>query len=131
MMGLPAGVELGDVASVLAPVAVVTVALRALPFSFVHRLAGSEFLRRLSVTMPIGVMVVLVVYTIVGYLPFGGGTGDSSAGSGSFSWSATWSALWPALAASAATAAVHLWRRSVGLSILVGTALYMVLVNLL
>lgn len=65
--GLPDGVTLGMVAAVLIPVGIVTVLLRALPFSMLRVLKGSPFIDFLAVLMPIGVMTVLVAYTLVGY----------------------------------------------------------------
>lgn len=65
--GLPEGVSLGMVAAVLIPVGIVTVLLRALPFSMLRVLKGSPFIDFLAVLMPVGVMTVLVAYTLVGY----------------------------------------------------------------
>lgn len=107
--GLPEGVSLGMVAAVLVPVGIVTLALRALPFSALRLLKGSPVVEFLGATMPVGVMTVLVVYIIFG-------TPDGE--------------VWPALAAAVFTLAVHVrWRRA-GLSVAAGTGLYMVLVNL-
>lgn len=72
-MGLPADVTPAMVWAVLIPVCIVTVALRALPFSFLKLLKGSPFIEFLGVYMPVGVMTVLVVYTI-------GGATDSPGG---------------------------------------------------
>lgn len=102
------------VAAVLIPVAIVTVALRALPFSFLRLLKGSPFIDFLGATMPVGVMTVLVIYTFASIAQ------DTDIPHG----------LPAALLAGAVTLALHAWRRRAGLSILVGTALYMVLVNL-
>ncbi|GAB3080291.1 branched-chain amino acid transporter permease [Corynebacterium aquatimens] len=110
--GLPDGVTLPMVAAVLIPVAIVTVALRALPFAFIKAVQGSPLIEFLRATMPVGVMVVLVAYTLAS-------TRDQPGG------------LWAALAATAATIAFHAWRRRPGLSILAGTVVYMLLVNLL
>lgn len=111
-MGLPTGVSLGMVAAVLIPVAIVTVLLRALPFSFLRLLEGSPVIQFLGATMPVGVMTVLVIYTL-------SGTRDAPGG------------IWAALLAAGITLALHAWKRRAGLSILVGTATYMVLVNLI
>lgn len=100
--GLPDGVFLGMVAAVLIPVGIVTVLLRVLK--------GSPFIDFLAVLMPVGVMTVLVAYTLVGY-----------AGSPAH--------LASALIALAATLALHWWKRRADLSIFAGTALYMLLVN--
>lgn len=109
-MGLPEGISLAMVAGVLIPVGVVTVLLRALPFSFLRLLKGSPLIEFLGLLMPVGVMTVLVVYTLSGAAPSSGG-------------------VWAALGAASLTLALHAWRRSAALSILVGTAAYMALVN--
>ena len=109
-MGLPETVTPGMVWAVLIPVCFVTVALRALPFSFLKLLKGSPFIEFLGLYMPVGVMTVLVVYTI-------GGAADAPGG------------IAAALIASAVTLGLHAWRRAPGLSIFTGTLLYMVLVN--
>lgn len=108
---MPAGVTLASVAAVLLPIAVVTVLLRQLPFNFIKTLGDSPLVSLLGLTMPVGVMTVLVVYAA-------GGLVDAP------------SDLLPVAIGVAATAALHLWRRSAGLSIFVGTAVYMILVNL-
>lgn len=110
-MGLPEAVSPSMVWAVLIPVCIVTVALRAFPFSFLKLLKGSPFIEFLGVYMPVGVMTVLVVYTI-------GGSAESPGGVGA------------ALIASTVTLGLHAWRRSPGLSIFTGTLLYMALVNL-
>lgn len=110
-MGLPTGVSLGMVAAVLIPVAIVTVLLRALPFSFLRLLKGSPVIQFLGATMPVGVMTVLVIYTV----------SDSRDNPGG---------IWAALLAAGFTLLLHAWKRRAGLSILGGTAIYMVLVNL-
>lgn len=111
-MSLPAGVSPGMVWAVLIPVAVVTLALRALPFAFKQLLRGSPLLDFLGIAMPVGVMTVLVVYSI-------SGTHDAPGG------------VLAALIAAAVTFALHAWRRSMALSIIGGTACYMLLVNCL
>lgn len=110
-LGLPEGVTLSSVALVLLPVAVVTFMLRWLPFSAVKLLKGSALMSMLAVTMPVGVMVVLVMYTL--------STARGATGG-----------LIPALIATAVTLLVHWWRRDCGLSIIGGTVFYMILVNL-
>lgn len=98
----------------------VTVALRWAPFAFIRVLRGSELVRFLGVTMPVGVMVALVAYTLVDRM---GLVGDAGAGSGD---PGGW---WAAPVALAVTIGLHLWRHSAALSILAGTAVYVVLVN--
>lgn len=107
---MPNGVTPGMVFAVLIPMFVVTVALRALPFSLLKYLKGSEFMSVLGRTMPVGVMTVLVVYTWYGQLEMPGGS------------------LSVAIAV-AITLLLHLWRRDTGLSIVGGTVAYMILVN--
>ncbi|TVU82065.1 branched-chain amino acid ABC transporter permease [Corynebacterium aurimucosum] len=108
---MPAGVTLASIFAVLIPVGIVTVVLRWLPFAFVKALKGSQFISMLGFTMPVGVMTVLVVYTLFGQARDTG-------------------IIVAPLVAAAVTAALHLWRRNSGLSIFGGTAFYMVLVNL-
>lgn len=109
-MGLPAGVDATMVAAVLIPVGLVTLLLRALPFGVRRTLGESQLVHVLGVTMPVGVMTILVVYTLTGQREAPGG-------------------LVPALIAIAATFVVHLCFRRPAVSILLGTVVYMVLVN--
>ncbi|RNE48114.1 AzlD domain-containing protein [Corynebacterium alimapuense] len=109
--GLPEGVSLVGTLAVLVPIALVTVALRWLPFGFVRALKGSDLFGLLGRMMPVGVMVVLVVYTL---------SGQSAAPGG----------IYAALLAVVATLGLHWLRRDSGLSILGGTVVYLVLVNL-
>ncbi|MFA1432918.1 branched-chain amino acid transporter permease [Corynebacterium diphtheriae] len=109
--GLPDGISLLSVFAVIIPVAIVTVLLRQIPFAAVRLLNGSPLMGLLAMTMPVGVMVVLVMYTLYGSLEAPGG-------------------LVAALIASIGTLVLHWLRRNPGLSIMGGTALYMVLVNL-
>lgn len=108
---MPAGVTLTPILAVLVPVGIVTVLLRWFPFAFVKALKGSQFISMLGFTMPVGVMTVLVVYTVFGQMR---DTGNVLA----------------PIAAAAVTAGLHLWRRNSGLSIFGGRLFYMALVNL-
>lgn len=110
MMGLPEGVSLGAVLAVMVPVAVVTLILRAAPFSVRRSLGSSNLVQLLGVTMPVGVMIVLVVYTLAGQVGHPGG-------------------LVPGLIAVAVTLVLQLWAKRPAVSILGGTVVYMVLVN--
>ncbi len=89
--------------------AVVTVLLRAAPFAVLRRFADSELTQFLGATMPVGVMVVLVAYSLTGvdFLepPYGA----------------------PSVIGVLATVAVHHSRRNALFSIVVGTGAYMVL----
>ncbi|QRQ67668.1 branched-chain amino acid transporter permease [Corynebacterium tuberculostearicum] len=107
---MPAGVTLASIAAVLVPVGLVTVVLRQLPFSFVKWMKDSQFFSVLGMMMPVGVMTILVVYTV---------HGQSSAPGG----------IWAALLGVVVTFLLHLWKRDSALSIFGGTAFYMLLVN--
>ncbi|MFI8998150.1 branched-chain amino acid transporter permease [Streptomyces sp. NPDC053542] len=98
-----------DTSYVIAAVAVsaaVTWALRALPFAVLAPLRASAAVHYLSARMPVGVMVILTVYTLRDLTP-----PDALP-------------IGPALAA---TLALHFWRRNAVLSILGGTALHVLL----
>ncbi|KAA0918289.1 branched-chain amino acid transporter permease [Dietzia sp. ANT_WB102] len=86
----------------------VTLALRAAPFLALTRLRDSGVVRYLGSTMPAGVMVVLVVYTLR----------DTTTELGSWA---------PAAVALMLTLAVHLAFRRAAVSIVLGTATYMLL----
>ena len=107
---MPAGVSLSMVAAVLLPICVVTLLLRELPFSFIKALKGSQFIGLLGMTMPVGVMTVLVFYTVYGQKEAPGG-------------------ILAALIGVAITAGLHWWRKSSAFSIFGGTAAYVLLVN--
>jgi branched-subunit amino acid transport protein AzlD len=103
-----------DVPYLFAAVAVaagVTWALRALPFAALTPLRASATVRYLSTRMPAGVMLILLVYCLRD-LPV---TRPDR--------------LIAPLAALATTIGLHLWRRSALLSIVGGTAVYVVLAN--
>lgn len=108
---MPAGVTLGGVLAVLIPICIVTIALRQLPFSFIKALKRSELIGVLGLMMPVGVMVVLVIYTVFGQLEAPGG-------------------LIASLLGVAVTLGLHIAFKRAGLSIVGGTAAYMILVNL-
>lgn len=108
--GLPEGVDLTNTLLILGGICVVTVVLRALPFAAMRFFRESALVAWLGIAMPVGVMIVLVMYTLVGSTDKPGGLGA-------------------ALLAVVFTVALHLWKRSATWSILLGTALYVVLVN--
>lgn len=101
----------GYLFAVLATILVITFALRALPFAVLEPLRGSALMAALSRWMPAGIMTILVVYTLK----------DVSLGTG-------WHGLPEALAL-AVTVGLHLWRHNALVSILGGTAVYVLLVN--
>ena len=63
---MPAGVTLASIVTVLVPIGLITVVLRQLPFSFVKWMKDSQFFSLLGMMMPVGVMTILVVYTVHG-----------------------------------------------------------------
>lgn len=92
--------------------AAVTWALRALPFAALAPLRSSSAVQYLSMRMPAGVMIILVVYSVRD-LPL---TEVHS--------------LVP-LAALVTTVGLHLWRRNALLSIVGGTAVHVLLTSTL
>lgn len=105
--GLPENVRAGNAVAVVTAMGLVTLILRLLPFLAARYMRGA-LMRRLAVTMPVGVMVVLLVYL---------GTHGETA--------------WKMGAGIAAAVLLHVWRGNAALSILGSTVLYMLLVNLL
>jgi branched-subunit amino acid transport protein AzlD len=103
-----------DTPYLLAAVAVsaaVTWSLRALPFTALARLRASAAVGYLSARMPLGVMVILVAYSLRN-LPL-----------------ADPPQALPAVLALAVTLGLHLWRRNPVLSILGGTAVHVALAS--
>ena len=101
----------GYVLAALTTIFVITFALRALPFAVLEPLRASPYIAFLSRYMPVGIMLILVVYTLR-TVPLTSG----------------WRGL-PEAVALAVTIGLHLWRRNALVSILVGTGTYVVLVN--
>jgi branched-subunit amino acid transport protein AzlD len=91
--------------------AAVTWALRILPFAALAPMRDSAIVKYLSVHMPVGVMVILALYTL---------RGAPRAGL-----DLAWLVIGVLV-----TAGLHLWRGQALLSILVGTASYVALVSL-
>ncbi|MDO4243835.1 MAG: AzlD domain-containing protein [Actinomyces sp.] len=89
----------------LVVVAAITYACRIAPFALLRGRGRSPLLSFLSTAMPLGVMIVLVAYTV----------GQVSLDP------ATWL---PPATGIGATAGLHLWRRSIALSLIGGTAVY-------
>jgi branched-subunit amino acid transport protein AzlD len=98
------------IAVLVAVSAAVTWALRLLPFAALAPMRDSAIVRYLSVHMPVGVMVILALYTVAG-APRAG-----------------LDLAWLAVGV-VATAGLHLWRGQALLSILVGTTAYVTLVS--
>lgn len=93
--------------------AAVTWALRALPFAALAPMRHSATVRYLSVHMPVGVMVMLAIYTLH-----------------SAPRETSRDVLWLVVGV-VVTAGLQLWRRQALLSILVGTVVYVALVSTL
>ncbi len=103
--------DTGYLISVVAVSAAITWTLRALPFAVLAPLRHSALIPYIGRSIPIGVMAVLVVYTLRHTEP-----GDPAR-------------VVPAAAAVVVTAALHLWRRNLVLSMFVGTAVNIVLAS--
>ncbi len=108
--GLPEDVQLLPTVLILGVLFAVTVALRALPFAALRFFRESELVTWLGLVMPAGVMAILMVYALTGSDGETGGYAALGLGVGF-------------------TVALHLWKRSASLSILLGTLFYVVLVN--
>ncbi len=92
---------------------VITLGLRALPFAMLKKLRKSRFVRALGEWMPAGIVLILAVVVLRDEFVTRGG-----------SW-------WIVVVATAATVATHLClKRRALLSIAVGTACYVTLVNI-
>ena len=96
----------------VAVIALVTAALRFLPFLVFHNRETPKFVAYLGKVLPFAIMGMLVVYCLrhISFtaLPFG----------------------IPEILACSAVVLLHLWKRNTLLSIISGTALYMVLVQI-
>jgi branched-subunit amino acid transport protein AzlD len=108
--------EPGHVAAVVAVAAVLTFALRALPFAVAGRLREARGAQVLGRLLPPGLMVVLLVHLL---LQHPGGAPSWPAGG--LPWPA------PQLASVGVTVALQAWRRSTLLSIAAGTAVSLLL----
>lgn len=104
-----------DTHSVLlvAVMALVTIALRFLPFAIFRGRETPPFIAWLGKVLPYAIMSMLVVYCLRGI---------------SFSSFSEWL---PELIATALVVLIHLWKRNTLLSIISGTACYMLLVQLI
>lgn len=99
-------------AAIVAVIAVVTLALRFLPFAvFGGGRRTPPYVLYLAGVLPCAIMAMLVVYCLRGTDLLGPNHGL------------------PELLSAAAVVALHLWRKNTLLSIAAGTALYMVLVQ--
>lgn len=91
--------------------ALMTYALRAIPFAVVAPLQKSELMRYLADRMPVGVLAILTVYTVRDVDVF------------------QVVSVLPVAVGIVATVVLHLWRDSMLLSIAGGTAAYVLLMS--
>lgn len=92
--------------------AAITWAVRALPFFFIGQLRDSDLLPHLGAVMPVGIMTILVFYTLRN-TDLGGNP-----------------ATLAVLLGLAVTAVLHLWRRNAILSVLAGTAVHVAIMSM-
>lgn len=104
-------IDTGYALGAMAIMAAVTFGLRALPFMAARFLQDHPIVQRLGRFLPLAIMTLLLVHTLVG------SARDNPAGP------------WAELAAVACVIALQWWRRQPLLSILLGTALYVLLRN--
>lgn len=105
-----------DHSAVLAAVlvtAAITWAMRALPFAMLAPLRDSELLGYVGERMPVGLMLILAVYTLRGV-----DTGSLTS-------------VGPAVLALAVTIGLHAWLGRATLSIFAGTGVYVLLSSLI
>ncbi len=104
--------ELGYTIAAVAIAGVITLLLRALPFAVLKPLRRSRFVKRFGQWMPAGLLLILAVVMLAGEIAARPGK------------------LWVVAVATAVTVLVHLFggRRAL-LSIIAGTAVYVVLLN--
>ncbi len=97
----------------VAVMAAVTLAIRVLPFVLFREKQTPAYIRYLGKVLPYAMMAMLVIYCLKGMdltaMPFG----------------------LPELVSVVLVAALHVWKRNTLLSIIAGTACYMVLIRLL
>ena len=98
-------------AALVAVIAAVTIALRFAPFLLLRGRETPKFIAYLGRVLPYAIMGMLVVYCLRGT---------------SFAGVSNWL---PQLIATAVVVALHVWKRNTLLSIIAGTALYMILVQ--
>lgn len=101
------------VLSGIAVSAAVTWALRAAPFAMLAPLRHSALMAHIGERMPVGMMVILAVYTLR----------DTD--------SVVAASAGPALLALAITIGLHLWRGSMTLSIFAGTTAYVLVTSVI
>ena len=105
-------------ASMIAISALATFATRVLPFIALSRQAEHPLILHLGRYLPPAVMMILVIYALRDFRPLAEGQLNMAANG------------LPVLIASVTVASLHLWRRNALLSIVGGTGLYMLMVQL-
>lgn len=98
-------IDNGYVAAAVAICALITWALRAIPFASLRPIQESDYLHYLGERMPLGIMTILAIHTLkqTELTPMGIGI---------------------AAATVALTIGVHLWRNNFILSVFLGTTVY-------
>lgn len=114
MIALPGS---GYVIAALFMTGMMTLVLRTLLFVFVRAPKGFPLFEFLDTTMPAGIMVALIVYIVFRRLGLSGEGGDLGA-------------AWTMLVVLAVTIGLYWWWRGTVTLTFVGTALYMILANL-
>lgn len=104
--------EPAHIAAMVAVSAAITWALRALPFAVLAPMRRSVIVRYLSLHMPVGVMVILALYTLRDVPGTDPGRGGAT------------------VVALGVTIALHAWRRNALISIVGGTLVNVLLVSL-
>ena len=105
-------VDPAHIAAMVVLSAAITWALRALPFAVLAPMRRSLVVRYLSLHMPVGIMIMLAVYTLRGAPQLEA------------------VAIWATLAALTVTVGLHVWRRNAVLSIMGGTLVNVLIVSL-
>lgn len=103
---------------IIAVSALATFATRVLPFVALSRHADHPLILHLGRYLPPAVMMILVLYALRDFRPLAEGQINMAP------------AGLPMLIASVSVAVLHLWRRNALLSIVGGTGLYMLMVQL-
>lgn len=102
----------------IAVCALATFLTRVVPFVALARQADHPLILHLGRYLPPAVMMILVIYALRDFRPLSDGR-LNVAGDG-----------WPLIIASLAVVTLHLWRRHALLSIIGGTAAYMIMIQL-
>nr|WP_298415124.1 AzlD domain-containing protein [uncultured Halomonas sp.] len=98
--------------------ALATFATRVLPFVALSRHADHPLILHLGRYLPPAVMMILVIYALRDFRPLSEEHLNMTPNG------------WPVIIASLTVVALHLWRRNALLSIVAGTGLYMLMVQL-